>query len=117
MALGVNRGYGESPIRVAMMDLQEISVRCRRVRSAQSRAEQIEMSVHIEICQMAVRSNEQVVVCFDEGAISHTQHHHWIICKDNVRMSVSVNVSYRCTFYPTYVCESKSGRDNLLELT
>jgi hypothetical protein len=75
------------------------------------------MSVFVEICQMAVRSNEQVVVCFDEGAVSHTHHHHWIIYKNNVRMSVSVNVSYCCTSYPTHVCESKLGRDNLLELT
>ena len=75
------------------------------------------MSVFVEICQMAVRSNEQVVVCFDEGAISDTEHHHWIIYKDDVRMSVSVNVSYCCTFYPAWVRESELGRNNVLEPT
>jgi hypothetical protein len=113
MALGVNGSYGESSIRFAVMDFQKVSVGG----IVQSRAEEIEMSIFVEICQVAVHSNEQVVVCFGEGPISHTQHHHWIIYKDNVRISVSVDISDCCTFYPKWVREIKLGSDNILELT
>ena len=75
------------------------------------------MSVLVEIAQMAVCSNKQFVVCFAEGPISDTEHHHRIIDKNNVWMSVSINVSYCCTFNPTWVGESKLGCDNVPELT
>src|ERR1700761_8004379 len=114
MALGVNGGYGKSSIRIAMVDLKKI---CSQARRGQPRADEIEMPVFVEISQMAICSDEQVVVCFDERSISDTEHHHWIIYKDDVRMSVSVNVSYCCTFYPAWVRESKLGRNNVLELT
>ena len=55
------------------------------------------MSVFVKIGQMATCPWSRSV-CPGEGAISHTEHYQWLVDKDNVRMSISVNVSYCCAF-------------------